>query len=171
MTRYIAWTAAVLLTAACGTSGATPPAEVRVKLTPTTTIERSPEEAFAELAQIAATTTTPPAVRRVAVRRSSRRVGVVGASPSAAGRAAPSGRRHHEDIYDDLAHCEAGHRNDLGDPYWGYFQFKPSTWRSLGLTGLPSDHSYEVQKDAARRLVARSGWGQFPRCSRLIGAL
>lgn len=79
-------------------------------------------------------------------------------------------QQHHADVFEDLAHCESGHRNDLGSPYWGYFQFSPRTWTGLALPGLPSDHSYEEQLDAARRLVQRSGWGQFPACSRSINA-
>lgn len=73
------------------------------------------------------------------------------------------------DVWAALARCESGMRNDTGAPYYGYFQFSPGTWRSLGFDGLPSDHDYGTQLAAAQRLVARSGWGQFPACARRLG--
>jgi resuscitation-promoting factor RpfB len=69
-----------------------------------------------------------------------------------------------------LAQCESGGKNDSAGPYYGYFQFSPTTWRSLGGTGLPSDHTYSEQKAMAIALQARSGWGQWPVCSKKIGA-
>lgn len=71
-----------------------------------------------------------------------------------------------DDVWVRLAQCESGMRNDLGAPYYGYFQFSPTTWRSIGGTGLPSDHSYEVQLAMAKKLQARSGWGQWPVCGK-----
>ncbi len=62
-------------------------------------------------------------------------------------------------------------RNDTGDPYWGYFQFLPSTWRGIGGTGMPHEHPYEVQKHFAIKLIERSGWSQFPSCARQLGML
>jgi membrane protein involved in colicin uptake len=74
------------------------------------------------------------------------------------------------DILDRLAQCESGMTNaNTGNGYYGYFQFLPSTWRSMGESGLPIDHPYEVQKAAAGRLIERSGWGQFPGCARKLG--
>ncbi|HEX2040563.1 MAG TPA: transglycosylase family protein [Acidimicrobiales bacterium] len=78
--------------------------------------------------------------------------------------APPSG-----DVWAALARCESGMRNDTGAPYYGFFQFSVGTWRSLGFAGLPSDHDYGTQLSAAQRLVARSGWGQFPGCARRLG--
>lgn len=76
------------------------------------------------------------------------------------------------DIWAALANCESHHQNEVGGGgrYFGYFQFSLATWHSLGLAGNPMDYSYEDQRAAAQRLVARSGWGQFPVCSRRIGA-
>lgn len=74
-----------------------------------------------------------------------------------------------DDVWAKLAACESGNRNYTAGPYYGYFQFSPATWRSLGGTGLPSDHSYEAQKAMAIKLQARSGWGQWPACSAKIG--
>lgn len=77
--------------------------------------------------------------------------------------AAPRG-----DVWSALARCESGMRNDTGAPYYGYFQFSAPTWRSLGYGGLPHHHDFATQLTAAQRLVARSGWGQFPGCARKL---
>lgn len=72
-----------------------------------------------------------------------------------------------------LAECESG-----GNPravskttptYYGAFQFSLATWHSVGGTGNPIDHTYEHQLALAQKLQARSGWGQWPRCSRKLG--
>lgn len=76
------------------------------------------------------------------------------------------------DVWAALARCESG-----GDPsarsanglYSGAFQFSDPTWRSLGYGGRAADHPYATQVAAAKRLQARSGWGQWPRCSRRLG--
>ena len=73
-------------------------------------------------------------------------------------------------IWWKLALCESGGTNaNTGNGYFGYFQFLPSTWRSVGGSGLPTDHSYATQVATAQRLQARSGWGQWPSCSRQLG--
>lgn len=78
------------------------------------------------------------------------------------------------DRFDALAQCESGGdpTTNTGNGYYGAFQFSKSTWDSMG-TGIAYPHhaSYEVQKDAAIRLQARSGWGQWPACSRKLGYL
>lgn len=74
-----------------------------------------------------------------------------------------------DDVWQKLANCEAGGRNDTGAPYYGYFQFSAQTWKSVGGTGLPSDHDYETQKALAKKLQERSGWGQWPSCSSKLG--
>jgi hypothetical protein len=73
------------------------------------------------------------------------------------------------DTWAALARCESSMRNDGHGPYYGYFQFSAATWHSLGYDGLPDEVDYVVQRAAAERLVARSGWGQFPRCARRLG--
>lgn len=82
-------------------------------------------------------------------------------------RVEPSG-----DVFDALAACESGGdpTTNTGNGFGGAFQFTASTWRSMG-TGysVPWDAPYSVQKDAARRLQARSGWGQWPGCARKLG--
>ena len=75
-------------------------------------------------------------------------------------------------IWQRLRNCEAGGRYDRnsGNGYYGAYQFSAGTWRSLGYKGLPHQAPPEVQDEAARRLQKRGGWGQWPACSRRIGA-
>ena len=75
------------------------------------------------------------------------------------------------DVWASLADCESGSQNvDTGNGYSGYFQFSDATWRSMG-TGYARavDAPYSVQLSAAQRLQARSGWGQWPACTRQMG--
>jgi hypothetical protein len=75
-------------------------------------------------------------------------------------------------IWQRLRNCEAGGRYDRnsGNGYYGAYQMSAGTWRSLGFKGLPHQAPPEVQDEAARKLQARSGWGQWPACSRRLGA-
>ena len=75
-------------------------------------------------------------------------------------------------VWQRLRNCEAGGRYDRnsGNGYYGAYQMSAGTWRSLGYGGLPHQASPEVQDEAARKLQARSGWGQWPACSRRVGA-
>lgn len=71
-----------------------------------------------------------------------------------------------------LASCESGgnpRARSSDGQYYGAFQFSAATWQGLGYSGLPTSHSYATQLLAAQRLQARSGWGQWPRCSRRLG--
>ena len=74
--------------------------------------------------------------------------------------------------FEDLRWCESenDYGIDTGNGYYGAYQFSAGTWRSLGYSGLPHEAPPEVQDEAARKLQARSGWGQWPACSRRIGA-
>lgn len=75
-------------------------------------------------------------------------------------------------VWKKLAKCESG-----GNPrivsssgrYHGLYQFSVSTWRSVGGKGLPSRASAKEQTKRAKILKNRSGWGQWPACSRKIG--
>lgn len=77
-----------------------------------------------------------------------------------------------DDVWVKLRRCEAGgdYRRNSGNGYYGAYQFSAATWRSLGYPGLPHQAPPAVQDEAARRLQQRSGWGQWPACSRRIGA-
>ncbi|MDO5701114.1 MAG: ubiquitin-like domain-containing protein [Bowdeniella nasicola] len=89
------------------------------------------------------------------------------ASSSGGGGAAPSGG-----VWAALARCESG-----GNPravsasgaYHGLYQFSVGTWRSVGGSGLPSQASAAEQTKRAKMLQARSGWGQWPYCSKKLG--
>ena len=76
------------------------------------------------------------------------------------------------DVWAKLRSCESGGRYtaNTGNGFYGAYQFHPRTWRALGYPGLPSQAPPEVQDEAARKLQARSGWGQWPVCSRRVGA-
>lgn len=81
------------------------------------------------------------------------------------------------DVWTALASCESGDGRGSYDPtarsasgrYTGAFQFSDATWQSLGESGSAASHPYSVQLAAAKRLQARDGWGQWPRCSRKLG--
>jgi len=76
------------------------------------------------------------------------------------------------DVWAQLRACESGGRYNInsGNGFYGAYQFHPQTWRNLGYPGLPHQAPPEMQDEAARKLQARSGWGQWPVCSRRIGA-
>ena len=73
--------------------------------------------------------------------------------------------------FDRLAQCESGGRWNIntGNGYYGGLQFSAATWHALGYGGLPSSASRETQSAAGQQLQARSGWGQWPACSRALG--
>jgi uncharacterized protein YabE (DUF348 family) len=70
-----------------------------------------------------------------------------------------------------LARCESGGNpravNPAG-PYYGLYQFLASTWRSVGGTGVPTQHGAAEQTYRAQLLYKRSGRGQWPVCGRLL---
>ena len=76
-----------------------------------------------------------------------------------------------DDSFVRLRACESGgnYTANARNRYFGAYQFSRSTWRSMGYVGLPHESPAEVQDEAARRLQARSGWGQWPGCSRKLG--
>ena len=88
------------------------------------------------------------------------------APPSTVGRAAASA-----DDFARLRQCESGgnYRANTGNGYYGAYQFSASTWRGIGYSGMPHQASPATQDQAAAKLQARSGWGQWPACSRKLG--
>jgi len=74
-------------------------------------------------------------------------------------------------VWDRLAQCESGGNwaTNTGNGYYGGVQFSAATWRSVGGTGLPHQHSREEQIKRASILQARAGWGQWPHCSAQLG--
>ncbi len=75
------------------------------------------------------------------------------------------------DDFAKLRQCESGddYSINTGNGYYGAYQFSAGTWRSIGFSGLPHQASPATQDAAARALQARSGWGQWPACSRKLG--
>ncbi|MGD0380549.1 MAG: transglycosylase family protein [Acidimicrobiales bacterium] len=73
-------------------------------------------------------------------------------------------------VWASLRRCESGgnYADNTGNGYYGAYQFSLATWRGLGFTGLPSAAAPAVQDRAAQELQARSGWGQWPSCSRQL---
>lgn len=67
-----------------------------------------------------------------------------------------------------LAGCETGGKYDnpnTGNGYYGYFQFSLTTWRSVGGSGYPHEHSYEVQLQFAQKLAGVANpYSQWPVC-------
>lgn len=76
-----------------------------------------------------------------------------------------------DDVWSKLAFCESGGRpnTNTGNGFYGMYQFTLPTWRAVGGTGLPSEASAEEQTKRAKILQARSGWGQWPACTRKLG--
>ena len=74
-------------------------------------------------------------------------------------------------VWDRLAQCESGGNWSIntGNGYYGGLQFSAATWRSVGGTGLPHQHSREEQIKRGKILQARAGWGQWPACTRSMG--
>jgi len=75
-----------------------------------------------------------------------------------------------DSVWERLAQCESGGDwNIRGRLYSGGVQFAHSTWRAMGGRGVAADASKEEQIARAKILQARSGWGQWPGCSRKLG--
>ena len=72
-----------------------------------------------------------------------------------------------------LRKCESGNRYavNTGNGYYGAYQFSAQTWRSLGYPGLPHEAPPAMQDEAAQRLQAKAGWGQWPACARKLGLI
>jgi hypothetical protein len=105
---------------------------------------------------------------QLANERASRDAAAPRPGPVQAAAPAPEG----DDVWAKLRKCEAGgvYTRNSGNGYYGAYQFAAGTWRSLGYPGLPHEAPPEMQDEAAKRLQARGGWGQWPACSRRIGA-
>jgi len=82
----------------------------------------------------------------------------------------PAGGSVSSGVWAGLRQCESGgnYADNTGNGYYGAYQFSLSTWHGLGFSGVPSDAPPAVQDQAAQQLQARSGWGQWPACSRRL---
>lgn len=85
--------------------------------------------------------------------------------------AAPAAATGGSSVWDRLAQCESSGnwQANTGNGYYGGLQFLPATWRSVGGSGLPHQASKSEQIHRAQILQQRSGWGQWPACSRRLG--
>jgi uncharacterized protein YabE (DUF348 family) len=74
-------------------------------------------------------------------------------------------------VWDRLAQCESGGNWSIntGNGFYGGLQFTASTWRAMGGSGLPHQHSRETQIAVAKKLQAAAGWGQWPACTSKLG--
>ncbi len=74
-------------------------------------------------------------------------------------------------VWAELRQCESAgnYADNTGNGYYGAYQFSLATWRSLGLSGLPSDAPAAEQDQAAQELQAVRGWGQWPACASRLG--
>jgi resuscitation-promoting factor RpfB len=75
-------------------------------------------------------------------------------------------------IWSQLAECESGGNWQIntGNGYYGGLQFSASTWDAMETGYDRADQAPpSVQIDAAQRLQAEAGWGQWPTCSRKLG--
>ena len=70
-----------------------------------------------------------------------------------------------------LAQCESGNNPRAiggGGVYRGLYQFRLSTWHSVGGVGDPIDASRDEQTYRAKRLYLRSGRAPWPYCGRYL---
>ncbi len=70
-----------------------------------------------------------------------------------------------------LRECESGdnYQENSGNGYYGAYQFSPTTWTELGFPGRPDLEPPAMQDQAAMKLQADAGWGQWPACSAALG--
>lgn len=74
-------------------------------------------------------------------------------------------------VWDSLAQCESGGNWSIntGNGFYGGLQFTLTSWRAVGGTGYPHQHSRETQIEMGQRLQRIQGWGAWPACSRQLG--
>lgn len=74
-------------------------------------------------------------------------------------------------VWQELRDCESGgnYQANTGNGFYGAYQFSASTWSQMGYPGRPDQEPYWMQDEAAQRLQAAGGWGQWPTCSAALG--
>lgn len=78
----------------------------------------------------------------------------------------------HYEIWLRLQQCETsylGWSANTGNGFYGGLQFTLESWRGVGESGYPHQHSALTQMWAAERLLDLQGWGAWPACSRKLG--
>jgi peptidoglycan hydrolase CwlO-like protein len=83
----------------------------------------------------------------------------------------PSNSGGADGVWLQLRECESGdnYQANTGNGFYGAYQFSASTWSNLGYPGRPDQESPAMQDQAAQRLQAMYGWGQWPACSAALG--
>ena len=78
-------------------------------------------------------------------------------------------------MWERLAQCESNGNEravSANGLYYGWLQFHPRTWRSVGGTGLPNEATWQEHIYRAERLLEQP-WAtlsnQWPACSRMLG--
>lgn len=84
---------------------------------------------------------------------------------------APSSSGASGGVWLQLRECESGdnYQANTGNGFYGAYQFTQQTWTNLGYPGRPDQEPPAMQDQAAQRLQAESGWGQWPACSAALG--
>jgi hypothetical protein len=74
-------------------------------------------------------------------------------------------------VWLQLRECESSdnYAENSGNGYYGAYQFSAATWAGLGYPGRPDLEPPSMQDQAAMRLQALYGWGQWPTCSVTLG--
>jgi Transglycosylase-like domain len=74
-------------------------------------------------------------------------------------------------VWAALRQCESGgnYAENSGNGYFGAYQFSQATWSDLGFPGVPDQEPPAMQDQAAMKLQAQSGWGQWPACAAALG--
>jgi hypothetical protein len=96
---------------------------------------------------------------------------VVNAPAPAAAPPPPSSAGGAGGVWLQLRECESGdnYAENSGNGYYGAYQFSEATWTGLGYPGRPDLEPPAMQDQAAMRLQAEYGWGQWPACSAALG--
>jgi resuscitation-promoting factor RpfB len=74
-------------------------------------------------------------------------------------------------VWLQLRECESGdnYQANTGNGFYGAYQFSEATWQNLGYPGRPDLEPPALQDQAAVRLQAQAGWGQWPACAAALG--
>jgi hypothetical protein len=86
-------------------------------------------------------------------------------APSASGSGGSGG------VWLQLRECESGdnYQANTGNGFYGAYQFSEATWQNLGYPGRPDLEPPAMQDQAAMKLQAEAGWGQWPACAAALG--
>jgi hypothetical protein len=92
-------------------------------------------------------------------------------APAPAPSGAATGDPNDPASWDRLARCESGGNWAInsGNGYYGGLQFSLASWRNVGGTGYPHEHTRETQIEMGKRLHAQGGWRHWPGCARSFG--